>query len=133
MTDDTAWWMKVDTSNAHTAEEFIALLRPGDILIRNDDYSVPPGYNDNDVGHTLMYVGNEVIRRRFPEADESYVIVSGSLNTRSPSVGQFVFGGFDPDSKGYESYYVFRNMGTYVSEAGRDDVALTCAGHSNEQ
>lgn len=133
MTDDTAWWMKVDTSNAHTAEEFIALLRPGDILIRNDDYSVPPGYNYNDVGHTLMYVGNEVIRRRFPEADESYVIVSGSLNTRSPSVGQFVFGGFDPDSKGYESYYVFRNMGTYVSEAGRDDVALTCAGHSNEQ
>ena len=59
--------------------------------------------------------------------------IAGSLNTRSPSVGQFVFGGFDPNSKGYESYYVFRNMGTYVSEAGRDDVALTCAGHSNEQ
>lgn len=133
MSSDTAWWMEVDTSSAHSKEELLALLRPGDILIRNDDVSVPAGFNNTGVGHTLIYTGNEIIRRRWPTADAGYCIVSGSIDERSPSVGTFFYTDYDPNGKGYESYYVFRNMGTYVSEQGREDMSLSCAGHSNEQ
>lgn len=152
MSSDTAWWMEVDMSNATTPEEFIALLRPGDILIRNDAARVKDGFvvwdrdgdgviedgvtvesKDDIIGHTLMYVGNDVIRRRFPDASSEYLFVSGSLKQRSPSVGTMYWSDFDPMGSGYESYFVYRNMGTYVSEAGRANVALTCAGHSNDE
>lgn len=48
-------------------------LEPGDILITDPD------------GHIVMYVGNEAVRKKYPNSDAT--IVSASLNTRSPGCG----------------------------------------------
>ena len=137
MTDDTAWWQKIDIEWTGDPAEYIKQLRPGDVLIRNDlvtDIPVKPmtpQYSRNGVGHTLCYVGSDTIRRRWPDADPSLCIVSGSLNTLSPHVGTFTYGASYGGSA-YETYYVFRCMKPYCSDDARKWVSLTCAGHSND-
>ena len=134
MTDDTAWWMKVDVTYTGDIDAYLEQLHPGDVLIRNDLVSEVPengSYTRTDVGHTLCYVGPETIQRRWPDADPSYCIVSGSLNSRSPSAGTFTYGG--GGGSDYTTYYVFRNMKTYCADTSKTNVALTCAGHSNDE
>lgn len=137
MANDRAYWVKVDMSSASSADEFLELLQPGDILIRSDEKgAVQPGYSisgdeDDWVGHTLIYTGSEIIQRRFDDARDDFKIVSGSYQERSPSVGYWTTGGNNAGT--LESYLVYRNVKQYVSEQGRAWVALTCAGHSNEE
>lgn len=47
-------------------------LQPGDIIFENDG------------GHTLLYVGNAIIKAKYPNADAQYCLVSASLDERSP-------------------------------------------------
>lgn len=127
MTSDTAWWKEVDMSSAGTVDEFVALLQPGDVLIRNDRYE---GLGDG-VGHTLVYVGSETVLRRWPDADPAFCIVHGSINQRSPGTDKFGAGGGGAND--YTTYRVFRNMKKYCADEYKSRVAVTCAGHSNEE
>lgn len=65
-------------------------LQPGDVLIRPDGE------------HIIMYVGNEAVKAKYPDDPDTYCIVSGSLNERSP--------GCDNWDSSYGSYTVFRNI-----------------------
>ena len=69
-------------------------IQPGDIMIRSDA----------EVGHTRVYVGEEVIEEVWPELKgQGYVIVEGSLDEHSPWMSK-------PD-QGYDSsFMVFRNI-----------------------
>lgn len=49
-------------------------LQPGDIIFEGDDCR----------GHTLMYVGNDIIKAKYPNATPEYCLVSGSYGERSP-------------------------------------------------
>lgn len=49
-------------------------LQPGDIIFEGDDCR----------GHTLMYVGNDIIKAKYPNATPEYCLVSGSYQERSP-------------------------------------------------
>ena len=73
-------------------------LQPGDILLRTT----------GGVSHTVMYVGEDSVKEVWGDGNyESHgEIVSGSLNDRSPSIGQFYTGstGLDTD------YLAFRNV-----------------------
>lgn len=73
-------------------------LQPGDILLRTT----------GGVSHTVMYVGEDSVKEVWGEGNyEAHgEIVSGSLNDRSPTVGQFYTGstGLDTD------YLAFRNV-----------------------
>lgn len=73
-------------------------LQPGDILLRTT----------GGVSHTVMYVGEDSVKGVWGEGNyEAHgEIVSGSLNDRSPTVGQFYTGstGLDTD------YLAFRNV-----------------------
>lgn len=73
-------------------------LQPGDILLRTT----------GGVSHTVMYVGEDSVKEVWGEGNyESHgEIVSGSLNDRSPTVGQFYTGstGLDTD------YLAFRSV-----------------------
>lgn len=51
-------------------------LEPGDICV----YS----------GHVFMYVSNEIIKEKYPDADPNFDFVSASLNERSPGCGHDV-------------------------------------------
>ena len=73
-------------------------LLPGDVLIYVSA--------DESSRHTVLYVGNEAIRKVYPNADESYCIVSGSLNERSPGCGKW----YTNDTDGLQLYRVFRNV-----------------------
>lgn len=131
LTSDTSWWELIDIEWTGDVDAYVAQLEPGDILIRNDAIAAPiNGGVSGDVGHIVMWVGNETIQRRWPGAAPSYCVVSGSINTNSPHVQGFTYSG--SQSNQLQTYYVFRNRGKYCSESGRKDVALTCAGHSNE-
>ena len=72
-------------------------LQPGDILLRSD----------GQVGHTVMYLGPELVEQVFgSQAKPGSVIAHGSLGTRSPGVG-----GWDSNSStGYGTYTVYRNV-----------------------
>lgn len=70
-------------------------LLPGDILIRKDSV----------VSHTVLYVGSAAVRSVYPNADPSYVTVSGSINERSPGCGKWYEG-----DEGLQTYRVFRNI-----------------------
>lgn len=73
-------------------------LQPGDILLRTT----------GGVSHTVMYVGEDSVKEVWGDGNyEAHgEIVSGSLNDRSPTVGQFYTGstGLDTD------YLAFRNV-----------------------
>lgn len=66
-------------------------LQPGDIIFEGD----------NSRGHTLLYVGNAIIKAKYPNADESYCLVSASFNERSPGCQQW----YSSDSR-----RIFRNV-----------------------
>lgn len=66
-------------------------LQPGDIML------VSRARSNNERSHIVMYVGNEAVKQVFPNAPDNYVMVSGSLGTRSPGVG--------PYSSSYNSDY----------------------------
>lgn len=129
MSNDTAWWMKVDTTWNGNVEDYFNQLEPGDILIRCDDVEVPSGYSYQGVRHIICYVGEEAVLNRWPDSEPGQYIVHGSINSRSPGTDKVYSSG--TGSSALQSYYVFRNMKTYVSEEGKADVALTCAGYSN--
>lgn len=138
LSNDTAWWMKVETEWNGNVEDYKAQLRPGDVLIRNDAIAVPPGYGSAGVGHTLCYVGEDTVRRRWgndqsvpEEFLEGYCIVSGSINSRSPGTDKFLTA--SNGSSALQSYFVFRNVKSYCADDARTKVAVTCAGHSNDQ
>lgn len=62
-------WTEVTNWNGDRAN-----LQPGDIIFEGA----------NSRGHTLMYVGNEMIKAKYPNADAAYCLVSASINERSP-------------------------------------------------
>ena len=51
-------------------------LEPGDVLV------CP--------GHVVMYVGNEIIKEKFSDAPDDFIIVSASLNERSPGCEPYI-------------------------------------------
>lgn len=62
-------------------------LQPGDICVCD--------------GHIVMYVGNETVKAKFPNADSSSDFVSASLNERSPGCGH---DDFHYDSRPYVTF-----------------------------
>ena len=62
-------WTEVTNWNGDPAN-----LQPGDVIFE--------GSNSRD--HTLMYVGNEIIKAKYPNAEADYCLVSASINERSP-------------------------------------------------
>ena len=85
-------WTKVDYNGDKSK------LQPGDILLRTT----------GGVSHTVMYVGEDSVKEVWGEGNyESHgEIVSGSLNDRSPTVGQFYTGSTGLDT----GYLAFRNV-----------------------
>lgn len=70
-------------------------LEPGDVLLTNDGG-----------GHTFMYVGEETVEEIWgDEATEDGIVVSGSLNDRSPGVNN------DGELNDGRSYTAFRSKG----------------------
>jgi hypothetical protein len=94
-------WEKVGLS--HDLEE--KDLKPGDIIIRSR--------------HVIMYVGNELVKQKYPNSNGN--MVSGSLGERSPGVGShieyYLKGG-----AGESDYTVYRcvkpDNGTKYKDAG---------------
>jgi hypothetical protein len=94
-------WEKVGLS--HDLEE--KDLKPGDIIIRSS--------------HVIMYVGNELVKQKYPNSNGN--MVSGSLGERSPGVGShieyYLKGG-----AGESDYTVYRcvkpDNGTKYKDAG---------------
>lgn len=94
-------WEKVGLS--HDLEE--KDLKPGDIIIRSS--------------HVIMYVGNELVKQKYPNSNGN--MVSGSLGERSPGVGShieyYLKGG-----SGESDYTVYRcvkpDNGTKYKDAG---------------
>ena len=83
-TSDTDHWERVGKGAAMAqANE----LKPGDVCV--------------STGHVVMYVGNEIIKEKYPDAPEDYVMVSASLNERSPGCEPLIF---SHDSRDYTVY-----------------------------
>lgn len=102
-------WQKVDWGGDKTK------LLPGDVLIRNDGIVNVREEGEDAVHHTLMYVGNDIIKQKFGDeyngiSTAGYEVVSGSINQYSPHVGRFSTG---RGSGNYPSYYAFRNIEKY--------------------
>lgn len=74
----------------------LSQLQPGDILITT---SARLG---SDHGHVVVYVSNEIVKKKFPNSDASFV--SASYGDRSPGCETWSSGKFV--GKGY---YVYRN------------------------
>ena len=107
------------------ASEYIAQLKPGDVLIRADDAA--------NVHHTLMYVGYETIQRRWPDAPSHLCCVSGSVPLTGCTGYSPHVGGFSTASSGsgaYQLYRVFRCMKTYSNNS--EWTNATCASYSND-
>lgn len=85
-------------------------LQPGDIL-----NTIPPRRGSAH-GHIVLYVGNEIIKEKYPDASDDAMFVSASLDERSPGCeswyGQFVGDG----------YYVYRNVQTEENSIYKDVV-----------
>ena len=84
-------WTKIDYNGDKSK------LQPGDILLRTT----------GGVSHTVMYVGEDSVKEVWGEGnyEPQGEIISGSLNDRAPTVGQFYTGstGLDTD------YVAYRN------------------------
>lgn len=88
-------WQKIDWGGD------VNNLLPGDVMIRYDD----------EVGHTLMYVGNDIVKAKFGEtynglSVDGYVCVSGSRDEYSPHVHKWSTSG-DESSK-FQTYDIYR-------------------------
>lgn len=83
-TSDTDHWERVGKGAAMAAANE---LKPGDVCV--------------STGHVVMYVGNELIKEKYPDAPEDYVMVSASLNERSPGCEPLIF---SHDSRDYTVY-----------------------------
>ena len=85
-------WQKVTEFNGDKTK-----LQPGDILLRTT----------GGVSHTVMWVGEDAVKEVWGEGnyEPQGEIVSGSLNDRSPSVGQWYTGaqGLDTDYVAYRA------------------------------
>ena len=94
-------WEKVGLS--HDLEE--KDLKPGDIIIRSS--------------HVIMYVGNELVKQKYPDSNGN--MVSGSLGERSPGVG-FHLEYYLKGGAGESDYTVYRcvkpDNGTKYKDAG---------------
>lgn len=94
-------WEKVDLS--HNLEE--KDLKPGDIIIRSS--------------HVVMYVGNELVKQKYPNSNGN--MVSGSLDERSPGVGSHI-DYYLKGGAGESDYTVYRcvkpDNGTKYKDAG---------------
>lgn len=94
-------WEKVGPS--HDLEE--KDLKPGDIIIHSQ--------------HVIMYVGNKLVREKYPNSDGN--IVSGSQNDWSPAVGNYV-SRYLKGGSGDSDYVVYRcvkpDNGTKYKDAG---------------
>lgn len=94
-------WEKVGLS--HDLEE--KDLKPGDIIIHSQ--------------HVIMYVGNKLVREKYPNSDGN--IVSGSQNDWSPAVGNYV-SRYLKGGSGDSDYVVYRcvkpDNGTKYKDAG---------------
>ena len=94
-------WEKVGLS--HDLEE--KDLKPGDIIIRSS--------------HVIMYVGNELVKQKYPNSNGN--MVSGSLEERSPGVGSHIKD-YLKGGAGESDYTVYRcvkpDNGTKYKDAG---------------
>jgi len=79
------------------------MLLPGDIIICPQRFTRPPPSSYH--GHTVMFLGNELIRKTYPQVPENaaYCIGSGAFEERSPACGMPYFN----DSRALE-YKAFR-------------------------
>lgn len=105
--DSSDKWEKVGLS--HDLEE--KDLKPGDIIIHTQ--------------HVIMYVGNKLVREKYPNSNGN--MVSGSQYKRSPGVGSHISYYLKPDSQGNGGgaamdYVVYRcvkpDNGTKYKDAG---------------
>lgn len=71
-------------------------LLPGDVLI------ITRGERGTGNGHTVIFVGKDIIKKHFPKDFQSQEIVSGSLHQYSPHIGNF----YDELKK----YHCFRHV-----------------------
>lgn len=103
-------WKFVTKGTVNTVKD---QLQPGDILV-TDGGSVSGG---NGGAHTEIYAGNEIIKEAFTDIDDTYAIVSASLDDHGFRVQQIGAGYSDP-----RTYNVFRctNNNTNNSIAGGD-------------
>lgn len=92
-------------------------IEPGDVMIRSDAA----------VGHTRIYVGEDVIEEVWPELKgQSYAIVEGSLNEHSPWMSK--------ENPGYDSTFkIFRNIQPEADSRWKDinicdNASMTVAG-----
>lgn len=71
-------------------------LQPGDVMVIAGNGSIHD--------HTVMFVGNEAIRAKYPDApqEETYCTVSASFNERSPGCGRWY--------NDLSQYRIFRNI-----------------------
>ena len=69
-------------------------LKPGDVACRGN------GLRGHATGHVMMYVGNEAVRKKFPDSNATWV--SASYGSRSPACHE------QDSSAGDGSYYIFR-------------------------
>lgn len=99
--DSSDKWEKVGMS--HDLEE--KDLKPGDIIIHSQ--------------HVIMYVGNKLVREKYPNSDGN--IVSGSQDDWSPAVGNYV-SRYLKGGSGDSDYVVYRcvkpDNGTKYKDAG---------------
>lgn len=99
--DSSDKWEKVGSS--HDLEE--KDLKPGDIIIHTQ--------------HVLMYVGNKLVREKYPNSDGN--MVSGSQDDWSPAVGNYV-SRYLKGGSGDSDYVVYRcvkpDNGTKYKDAG---------------
>lgn len=152
----TGRWERIDIEWTGDPDEYIAQLRPGDILIRSDnavnilgrgnkyrDLITAKGGILSNVGHVIMFVGEDNVRRRWPDTPvgSGYNIVSGSYMSRSPGVGKMTFAADPRSGNAHQYYIVYRNTrkvntavdphtGNVVSVK---DTTLTCASYSNDE
>ena len=87
-------WQFVGEYDSHYSE-----LEPGDIVITTN---VRRG---SEHGHIVMFVGNEAVRKKYPNSDAEFV--SASYLTRSPGCGDH------PPAYVGDGYHIYRYIGNY--------------------
>jgi len=97
---NTDLWIMIGEYDDHYSE-----LQPGDILITTAKRRSEIRGKKTNFGHIVMYVGNEEIRKKYPNSDAEFV--SASYEERSPGCGDH------PKDYIGDGYYLYRYVGDY--------------------
>lgn len=106
-------WIKVGEIKA--GDEFDKFCKPGDLLI-----SIEKDESDNCInGHTIIYVGNELAKTRFPDTkgnifQSTYNSTTGGVDSTCPAIDYIV--------KDLKDYLVFRPREESTSYYNKIDI-----------